>query len=83
MENKRFEDLKKFLKEKYQGMQAFNSRNLVGDDMTTVYEKDGITVDECHFWGYIEILGISDDEFHSLVRKNDWGFEFIKGSDLR
>ena len=27
--------------------QFFNSRNIVGDEMETIYEKDGITIDIC------------------------------------
>ena len=66
---KEFKNLILFLKEEYPDIQAFNTRNLVGDEMTTVYEKNGIIVDFCEHWGYIEIFGLPDTEFEYLLRK--------------
>ena len=44
----------------------FNSRNLVGDSMITVYHKDGLTIDICYHWAYFEVFGLSADEFKEL-----------------
>lgn len=63
----RIEKLKKFLQKFYPNYQAFNTRNLVGDAMVTVYTKDGIQVDEAFEWGYIEIFGLTEEEFKSLL----------------
>ena len=61
--------LKVFLQENYPSYQAFDTRNIAGDDMETVYDKDGITVDHCRFWGYLEIFGLTDAEYNKLIKK--------------
>lgn len=53
----------------YADMQRFNTRNIVGDCMQTIYEEDGITVDYCHNWGYIEIFGLTQEEFDNLFQE--------------
>lgn len=63
----KIDKLKKFLKENYEGTQAFDTRNLVGDEMQTVYEEEGITVDYCYYYDYIEIFGTTKEEFKSLL----------------
>lgn len=63
----RIEKLKKFLQKFYQNYQAFNTRNLASDAMVTVYTEDGIQVDEAFEWGYIEIFGLTEEEFKSLL----------------
>ena len=40
----------------------FNTRNLVGDAMTTLYEEDGLTIDICYFYSYFEVFGLTDAE---------------------
>ena len=68
---RRLEKLKKFLQENHPNIQAFNTRNIAGDRMVTVYESsDGITVDYAPGWEYIEIFGITEDEFDSLLDVN-------------
>lgn len=63
----RIEKLKKFLQKFYPNYQVFNTRNLAGDAMYNVYTEDGIQVDECFEWGYIEIFGLAEEEFKSLL----------------
>lgn len=63
----KIEKLKKFLKENYQGTQAFSTRNIIGDTMETVYEDGEISVDYCYYYDYIEIFGLTDKEFESLL----------------
>ena len=53
------------------GVQMFNTRNTVGDEMETIYDRDGITVDICYDWGYIEIFGLTDEEFETIVNLYD------------
>lgn len=63
----RIEKLRKFLIEHdFKGTQTFDSRNPVGDRMVTIYEDDGITVDYCPYYEYLEIFGLSRKEYHSL-----------------
>ena len=63
----KIDKLKKFLQEEYPNIQAFNTRNIVGDSLYTVYEEDGITVEYCYYYEYIEIFGLTDEEFEDLV----------------
>jgi len=46
----------------------FNTRNLVGDDMTTLYEEDGLQIDICYDWDYFEVFGLTYEEFAELKR---------------
>lgn len=64
------EKLIEFLKKTFpKGIQMFDTRNIVGDPMTTIYEADGITVDYCHYYSYIEIFGLTDKEFEEVMEK--------------
>ena len=68
----KIEKLKIFLQKNYPNIQAFNTRNLVGDPMETVYDEDGIIIDYCHYWNYIEIFGLKEKEFEDLLDKNSF-----------
>lgn len=57
--------LKEFL-EDYKGWQIFFTRNTVGDIMETIYNEDGIQVDICHGWGYLEIFGLTNKQMKEL-----------------
>lgn len=59
-------DLRVFLKKNYPRTQTFHTRNWAGDEMETVYRKNGITVDYAIGWDYLEIFGLSDEEYRSL-----------------
>lgn len=47
---------------------VFNCRNFFGDTVGTLYEKDGLTIDICLYYGYFEVLGLSDIEFEELEK---------------
>lgn len=66
------EELIEFLKEEFpNGIQMFDTRNIAGDYMETIYEKDGITVDYAPFYEYIEIFGLSKEEFEMVGKECD------------
>lgn len=70
MKENRLNKLKKFLKEKFKKrIQAFDTRNTEGDSMETIYNEDGITVDYCYYYGYIEIFGLTDEEYKELEKE--------------
>ena len=55
----------------------FDSRNISGDEMETIYSDDGLTVDICYRHGYFEVFGLSSEEFKNLTKyyselKNSW-----------
>ena len=61
------EKLIEFLKKEFpNGIQMFNTGNLVGDPMCTIYSEDGIVVDYCYGYEYIEVFGLSDEAFNRL-----------------
>ena len=63
----KIEKLRQFINEnKLVKMQTFDSRNTAGDFMNTIYENDGIKVDICHYWEYLEIFGLTKKEYKSL-----------------
>ena len=44
----------------------FDTRNILGDPMTTLYSKDGLTIDICFKHEYFEVFGLSEYEFSEL-----------------
>ena len=69
--------VKKFIQETYYNerngehtIQLFDSRNRVGDIMETVYKEDGITIDYCPRHWYLEIFGLSNEEYLDLIDPN-------------
>lgn len=58
-------ELKDFL-EDFKGWQIFFTRNTCGDIMETIYEKDGIQVDICGGWKYLEIFGLTNRQREEL-----------------
>lgn len=46
----------------------YDCRSLIRDEVTTIYKCEGIQVDACYFWDYIEIFGLTADEFDSVYK---------------
>ena len=46
----------------------FDSRNIMGDPMTTIYEDAELTIDICYGYAYFEVFGLSNAEFRELER---------------
>lgn len=42
---------------------VYDSRNTAGDPLDTIYNKNGVTIDFCYPYGYVEILGLTPEEF--------------------
>jgi len=74
------QDVKDFLqskKEELEGYQAFDSRNIAGDKMEPFYNKDGVRIDICYDWEYIEIFGLTKADFRSICdTENDFKIKF-------
>lgn len=68
MDTNRLAVAKEVIKEYYMNAPygIFNSRNIVGDSMKTIYNNNGLVVDMCS--GELEVFGLSDEEFKELKR---------------
>lgn len=67
-ESERLAKAKEIIKENFSSYDCglFNSRNLLGDPMGTIYNEDGLTIDVCDYYSYFEVFGLTDDEFEEL-----------------
>ena len=61
---------KKIIKENYKNADCgiFDTRNIVGDSMTTIYRGNELTIDICYQHAYFEVFGLSNDEFNELEK---------------
>jgi hypothetical protein len=61
-----------FIKANYDsGIQVYFTRNIVGDDMDVVYQEDGITIEYCPAYWYLEVFGLTNKEqaeFEELLK---------------
>ena len=46
--------------------QWFNTRNICGDPMETLYSEGRVVLDYCASYGYFEVFGLTDEEFIQL-----------------
>ena len=60
------EIIKKYYKEGDCGI--YDSRNVVGDWMTNIYDDGELVIDICYSWSYFKVFGLSDEEFDELAR---------------
>lgn len=49
----------------------FDCRNILGDEMTTIYKDEGLTIDLCYGYMYFEVFGLSREEFKELEKYYD------------
>lgn len=68
----RIERLISFIKSKFEdGIQMFNTPSLVNDERGKIYDKEGIIVLWSWYYEYIEIYGISDVEFATVMKETN------------
>ena len=60
---------KKIIKEYYSEADCgiYDSRNIVGDPMTNIYDDGDLTIDICYHYAYFEVFGLSNNEFRELA----------------
>ena len=61
-----FEKVKKIIETAYVDGGIFNTRNVVGDEIETIFEGKFFTVDICDYYGYFEVFGMTNEEFDEL-----------------
>jgi hypothetical protein len=75
-EKTRIQNAVEFIQRNYdKEIQIFDTRNLVGDPMECVYSEDGIDIDECYRYEYLEIFGLTEEE-KAIMRETFKGAEF-------
>lgn len=63
----RIEKIKNFLMGAFTSpIQAFQTRNICGDFLITIYSEDNVVIDFCFDWRYIEIFGLTTREWIEL-----------------
>lgn len=64
----KIEKAKEIVKENFENAPygLFDTRNVVGDCMTNIYDDDGLCVDICYNWGYFEVFGLDEVQFGEL-----------------
>ena len=68
--NAEFLRVKKFLKKKFpKRIQMFNNLNVFNDKMHNIYDEGRIIVDYCETYNYIEVFGLTKDEFETLKQE--------------
>lgn len=66
--NGRIEAVKEIIKKNINDAMCgiFCSRNIMGDFMAEIYNRDGVKVDICYGYSYFEIFGLSYEEFEEV-----------------
>ncbi len=57
---------------RFSGIQVFNTRNTVGDFMTTIYNDGKVQIDYCSQWGYLEIFGLNLDDYDEFIKEESY-----------
>lgn len=67
---KELKKIKELIKEYYNLADCgiYNTRNVVGDELTTLYRGKYFTLDICFGYSYYEILGMTLEEFNKLEK---------------
>lgn len=68
MKENKLKIAKRIIKELYNlgDCGLYNSRNLVGDCMTNIYDDEELVIDICYYYSYFEVFGLSDSDFDEL-----------------
>jgi hypothetical protein len=67
MESK-VETAKRIIKDHFKAADCgiFNTRNIAGDYMCTIYDDGGLRIEICYNYSYFEVFGLSDAEFKEV-----------------
>ena len=57
-----------FLKKTFpEGIQAFDTPNVVGDPVVEIYDFQGVVINWCQWWDYVDIIGITKEEYQYIL----------------
>lgn len=65
----KLEKAKEIIKDNFKDAECgiFNTRNIIGDRMTLLYDDGKLQIDICYDWQYFEVFGLTDEEFEELA----------------
>ena len=67
----KLDDIKTFLEEsEYKDYFIFNTAGAITDPISKIYDKDGVTIWVCERYEYLEIFGISYDDFKIIALRS-------------
>lgn len=63
-----FNKVKELIKKYYEDGDCglYNTRNVVGDIMSTLFKGKYFTLDICFYYSYFEVFGTTNEEFEEL-----------------
>lgn len=66
----KLEKAKEIIKEYYKDGDCgiYDSRNIVGDWMTNIYNDGDLAIDICYSYSYFEVFGLSNKDFTKLEK---------------
>lgn len=65
----RQENVVDFLNERFpEGIQAFDTSNVVGDSVTEIYDFQGVYIYYCEYWDYIDVIGLNKEEWKYILK---------------
>lgn len=64
-----FKQVKELIKENIEDARCglFNTRNVVGDYLETLFDGQYFTLEICYNYGYFEVFGMNDEEYQTLL----------------
>ena len=58
-----------FLNEKFpEGIQVFDTPNIIDDPVTEIYDFQGVYINYCERWGYIDVIGLNIEEWKYILK---------------
>ena len=64
----KMQKLREFIKDYgLTGIQTFPVRSMIPGETILIYNEDGIKIFHSWYYEYIDIIGLTKDEFHSLA----------------
>ena len=66
--NKEFSKIKELIKNNYKDADCvlFDTKNIVGDYIETIFKGEFFTLDICYGYSYFEVFGTTQKEFEEL-----------------
>ena len=70
MDERKLDIAERIIKEHYDEgcCGIFDSRNIVGDPMNSIYDDGELSIDICYYYSYFEVFGLSNDDFAELQK---------------